>query len=200
MFELPSLSYRDMIKAIQDKDTKRFKRTVEFYPEEGKYHYDGHRDCGFSVNPASGITGCRVCGKPLVIGVLHRVNELADRPVGFVPKDSIPFISSVPLLEVLAYVLKKTKYSVAVNEAYSKLIEALGTEMKILTEASTESIKEVAGEDVAQAIENVRTGRIRMEPGYAGVYGKLDLLSRDKSKSSTVSTRQRSLFDSQVQQ
>ncbi len=196
VFELPASSYRDVTNAIKDKDTHRFKRTIEFYPEEGKYHYDGHRECSFSVNPASGITKCRVCGKPLVIGVLHRVNELADRPAGFVPKDSIPFVSSVPLLEVLAYVLKKTKYSVAVNEAYGKLLEALGTEINILTDASTEAIKEAAGEDVAQAIENVRTGRIRMEPGYAGVYGKLDLLSRNRNTGNTVSTRQRSLFDS----
>jgi uncharacterized protein (TIGR00375 family) len=196
VFEMPAPSYNDMIKAIQDKDAGRFKRTVEFYPEEGKYHYDGHRECSFSVNPASGITRCGVCGKPLVIGVLHRVNDLADRPVGFVPKNSIPFISSVPLSEVLAYVLRKTKYSVAVGEMYNKLVEAFGTEMNVLTEASAESIREVANEDVAQAIENVRSGRIRMEPGYAGVYGKLDLLSRNRSTRGTISTRQRSLFDS----
>jgi uncharacterized protein (TIGR00375 family) len=199
VFDMQTPSYREMINAITDKDVGRFKRTVEFYPEEGKYHYDGHRECGFSVNPASGITKCRVCGKPLVIGVLHRVNDLADRPVGFVPKNAIPFTSSVPLLEVLAYVLKKTKYSVAANEAYSRLVEAFGTEMKVLTEASPEAIKEVADEDVAQAIENVRSGRIRMEPGYAGVYGKLDLLSRGRSTQNTVSTRQRSLFGSQLE-
>jgi uncharacterized protein (TIGR00375 family) len=196
VFELPTISYRDMIKAIQDKDVGRFKRTVEFFPEEGKYHYDGHRECNFSVNPASGITKCRVCGKPLVIGVLHRVNDLADRPAGFVPKDSVPFISCVPLMEVLAYVMKKTKYSIAVGEMYDKLISAFGTEMKVLTEASLEAIKEVSDEDVAQAIENVREGRIRMEPGYAGVYGKLDLLSRGRGTQNTVSTRQRSLFES----
>ncbi len=196
VFDIQEQSYRNVIDAIKDKDANRFKKTVEFYPEEGKYHYDGHRECGFSVNPASGITKCRVCGKPLVIGVLHRVNDLADRPVGFVPNNSIPFISSVPLLEVLAYVFRKTKYSVAVGEEYNKLVGAFGTEMKVLIEASAEAIKEVAGEDVAQAIENVRNGRIRMEPGYAGVYGKLDLLSRNKGKSTAISTGQRSLFES----
>jgi PHP family Zn ribbon phosphoesterase len=98
-------------------------------------------------------------------------------------------------MEVLAYVSRKTKYSVAVNENYNKLIEAFGTEMNILLDASTQSIGEVAGEDVALAIENVRTGRIRMEPGYAGVYGKLDLLFRDKGKAKMISTGQRSLFD-----
>lgn len=196
VFEMPSVSYRDVTSAIQDKDLNRFKKTIEFFPEEGKYHYDGHRECNFSVNPASGITHCRVCGKPLVIGVLHRINELADRPVGFVPDGVVPFVSSVPLAEVLAYVMKKTKYSVAVNEEYNKLVGAFGTEMNVLTEASIEAIKDDAGEDVARAIENVRSGHIKMEPGYAGVYGKLDLLSRSKGAKNSVSTRQRSLFGS----
>lgn len=195
VFDVDELSYSNVINAIKGKSTRSFKETVEFFPEEGKYHYDGHRDCQFSVNPESKITNCKVCGKPLVIGVLHRVDDLADRPAGFVPKGAIPFVTNVPLAEIIAYVTKKTKYSVVVNETYNKMLGELGNEFEILNVASADEIREVAGGDIAQAVENVRTRRISIAPGYAGVYGRLELLERGKGAANTRSVRQRSLFD-----
>ncbi len=188
-------TYGKIIGAITDRDEKAFSMTVEFYPEEGKYHYDGHRDCGFSVNPEADTTkNCRVCGKPLVVGVLHRVNDLADREQGYKPKNAVPYIHAVPLQEVIAYALKKTKYSVHVRSMYGALIERFHDEFDILTAIRPEEIAEVAGEEIALCIDNVRHERIRIKPGYAGVYGELDLLSRGKN-STAKPISQKSLFE-----
>jgi uncharacterized protein (TIGR00375 family) len=182
VFEIDgALEYGKIIKAIVDKDVNAFKMTVEFYPEEGKYHYDGHRDCSYSVNPElDGSKVCRVCGKPLVVGVLHRVNDLADRPAGYIPKGAVPYTHLVPLAEVISYALRKTKYSMAVREVYSKLVGRFHDEFAVLAEAKTDDIAEASNEDIARCIDNVRHERISIKPGYAGVYGELDLLGRKK--------------------
>jgi len=195
IFDLEELSYNSLINAIKGRDKNKFNKTVEFYPEEGKYHYDGHRECQYSVNPeTSNIRTCKVCGKPLVIGVLHRVNDLADRPSGFVPQNAIPFIHMVPLAEVIAYSLRKSKYSMAVKSLYSSILSKFGTEFNTLTDASIDDIKGI-NEEVAQAIDNVRNNRIKITPGYAGVYGKLDLLGREKTNRNTKAINQKSLSD-----
>ncbi|MCL5404522.1 MAG: endonuclease Q family protein [Candidatus Marsarchaeota archaeon] len=195
IFELSELSYDSIIKAIVDKDSKRFKQTVEYYPEEGKYHYDGHRECGYSVNPEeSKSTVCKVCGKKLVIGVLHRVDDLADRPAGYIPKDHIPYIHSVPLIEVISYAKKKTRYSPVVRELYSKLIGRFGDELDILTNVKIVDIEEIAGSEIAECIDNVRNDKIVIKPGYSGVYGELDLLGR-KAHEMPKATKQKSMSD-----
>lgn len=189
------VTYAKMVDAITNREEKGFRMTVEFYPEEGKYHYDGHRECGFSVNPEADSTrSCRVCGKPLVVGVLHRVNDLADREPGYKPKNAVPYIHAVPLLEVIAYALKKTKYSAGVRSAYEALIGRFHDEFDILTAARPEEIAEVAGDGIAQSIDNVRHERIRIKPGYAGVYGELDLLGRNRN-SEAKPISQKSLFE-----
>ena len=102
--ELNKLSYSGIINAITGRKDSGFSKTIEFYPEEGKYHFDGHRNCKFSVDPAkSNITVCPVCGKKLVLGVVHRVKELADREEGYVPQNAVPYINLVPLAEILAH-------------------------------------------------------------------------------------------------
>ncbi len=192
------LSYKRIIGAITDKDEKAFKMTVEFYPEEGKYHYDGHRDCKYSVNPdTESSRACRVCGKPLVVGVLHRVSDLADRDPGYTPKGAVPYIHAVPLLEVIAYAMKKTKYAVQVREMYSGLVGRFRDEFDILTAVKTEDIAEASSEEVARCIDNVRHERIRIKPGYAGVYGELDLLDRDDGHGAKPIS-QKSLFEFQA--
>ncbi len=195
LFELDEkgFDYRKITDAIKDKDNRHLKRTIEFYPEEGKYHFDGHRECQFSVDPADNIAVCRVCGKKLVIGVLHRVNDLADREPGYVPKNSIPYINIVPLLEVIAYVMKKSTFSVGVEAQYRKLIDSVGNEFDILIDKSLEEIEENSNAEIAQAISNVRDNRITIIPGYAGVFGELELLNRKKRPESGAS-RQKSLF------
>ncbi len=181
VFDVEKLSYDSIIKSIVEKDPKVFKQTVEYYPEEGKYHYDGHRECHYSVNPEETKSSvCKVCGKRLVIGVLHRIDELADREVGYTPKNHIPYIHAVPLIEVISYAKKKTRYTSSVKDLYSKLIERFGDELDILTNASIRDIEEVAGADIAECIDNVRNDKIIIKPGYSGVYGELDLLSRTK--------------------
>ncbi len=171
------IRYSSVIKAITDRESRSFKQTIEFYPEEGKYHYDGHRQCNFSVDPDTNkLTKCPVCGKRLVIGVLHRVNDLADRPVGYTPAWAVPYVHMVPLREVIAYVLKKTTYSPVVNSTYDSMIAALGSEFGILGAVDIEKIGELSNDLIADAIRNIRDETIRITPGYDGVFGKLDLI------------------------
>lgn len=181
VFELEdNYDYKTIITAIKEKDGKKFKGTLEFYPEEGKYHYDGHGKCGFSTAPGRGITTCPVCGKKLVMGVLHRVLDLADRELGYRPNNAPSFTYVVPLREILAYALRKNVYSPIIESQYMKLIEHFGTEFKILMDADTEEIAQQSSDDVAHAVKNVRENKIHIKPGYAGVFGELDLLGRGK--------------------
>ncbi len=197
VFELSeNFSYNDVINVIKDKDGGRFSKTIEFYPEEGKYHYDGHRDCHFSINPdVEKSRICPVCGKTLVIGVLHRVNDLADNPPGRKPSGAHPFINLVPLEEIIAYVMKKAAYSVAVKAKYDDLISRFGTEFNVLSEANIDEIGSAAGDKIAEAVSNVRDNRIRIDPGYNGVFGKLYLLGEEGDGNQQARSRQKSLFD-----
>lgn len=189
------LDYRTLADIINHKDAGRMVKNIEFYPEEGKYHFDGHRNCNVSVNPdTSTIEKCPVCGKRLVIGVLHRVNDLADRPPGTVPHGSVPYVHAVPLMEVIAYVMGKTAYSRAVADTYTSMVSALGPEFEILLDISPDRIAKVAGDEIAKAIINVREERIGITPGYNGVFGVLDLLNRKKGKMHN-SVRQRGISD-----
>lgn len=195
VFELDEMdfTYKGVIGAIRNKDPKRLKRTIEFYPEEGKYHFDGHRQCKFSVDPTkTDSVFCKVCGKRLTIGVVHRVKDLADRPMGYVPKNSIPYVNLVPLVEVIAYAMRKNVFSASVESQYRKLLE-LGKEFDILTEIDLESIRERSSEDIANAIGNVRENKITIIPGYDGVFGEIELLNR-KRRPESGESKQKSLF------
>ena len=196
VFELDDkdFTYKKIIDAIKNKDSKRLKSTLEFYPEEGKYHFDGHRECKFSVDPTnSSISVCRVCGKKLVIGVVHRVKDLADRPFGFRPNSAISYTNIVPLIEVIAYAIRKNTFSPAVEAQYRKLIDNVGKEFDILMSADLEKIAENSTKDIAQAIDNVRQNKITIIPGYAGVFGELELLNR-KRRPESGESKQKSLF------
>jgi uncharacterized protein (TIGR00375 family) len=193
-FEDKEFTYNKILDTIKQKDVKHFKSTIEFYPEEGKYHFDGHKECKFSVDPLKdNISVCRVCGKKLVIGVLHRVHDLADRPFGFVPDNSVPYVNLVPLIEVIAYAMRKTIYSPLVISQYRKMLESLGKEFDILTSVDLERRKENSTQDIAQSIDNIRHDKITIIPGYAGVFGELELLNRKKRPESGES-KQKSLF------
>ncbi|MCX8195030.1 MAG: endonuclease Q family protein, partial [Candidatus Micrarchaeota archaeon] len=147
----------------------------EFYPEEGKYHFDGHRLCGVRFSPEetkkhNGI--CPVCKRQLTIGVMNRVEQLADRPANFVPKNAVPFEWLVPLKEILAEVYGKKEGSKAVEEEYYRLVKHFGNEFAVL-HAKNSELKKAAGERLAEAIRRVEEGRVKKVAGYDGEYGKI---------------------------
>lgn len=176
VFELKKLSYTEIFKAIKNKDKKRILFTIETPPPYGRYHWDGHRKCGISLHPKDAIklsNTCPKCGKKLTIGVLHRVEELADREEGFVPKDAIPFKSLLPLYEIISFALNLNQlYSKKVLEEHDKLIEKFGNELNVLLNVEKEELEKVANEKIAEAIIKVREGKVSFIPGYDGVYGK----------------------------
>jgi len=182
VFDFDSPSYGKMVNAIESKDPRHFHMTIEFYPEEGKYHYDGHRNCGVSLSPKEAArynNRCPVCGKRLTIGVLHRVDALADRPEGYMPKGAIPYVHTEPLNEIISYVTKKGKNSSYVKEIYSKFIEKFGNEFTATIKSSIEDIRAI-DKDLAEAIEDIRSGNVNLIPGYDGVFGIVDIMNRIK--------------------
>jgi len=194
VFELPFLSYDSIATAIKTKDPQNFLETIEFFPEEGKYHYDGHRSCEIVLSPKeskkyNGI--CPACGKPLTIGVMNRVEELADRAEGFKPKNAIPFKSLVPLGEIIAESLGMGVSAKQVQLEYKNLIKKFGSEFKILLDATESELEFAALPEIAEGIIRVREGKVYIEPGYDGVYGKVKIFSRGEQK--TIS-KQKTLF------
>lgn len=178
VFDLDKPSYFEMVDAIKKKDKKRFVSTIETFPEYGKYHFDGHRACNVSFSPeeAKKLNNiCPVCGKQLTIGVEHRVEELADRPAGFIPKHAIPFAKMVPLAELLAALHKTTPESKTVFTRINSAIGLLGSELDILLNVPQEKIAKELDEEVADLIMKNRAGNLKVKPGYDGVYGELVL-------------------------
>ena len=173
-------SYEGLYRAIQTGEG--LEGTVEFFPEEGKYHFDGHRKCGVSLSPveAERLGGiCPVCGKKLTMGVDHRVEQLADRAEGFVKKDGKKYESLVPLPEVISACMGYSTASKKVQGCFEQMIQTLGTEFDILRNVPSEDIKSCAGERIAEGIENVRTGNVKRIPGYDGEYGKIQLFAEN---------------------
>ena len=173
------LSYYAITEALKTRDRKRFLYTIEFFPEEGKYHYDGHRLCNICFAPrqtkaCGGI--CPACGKSLTIGVMNRVEQLADRPEGFRPGEAVPFKSLVPLVEIISETQGKGVASKAVQKEYQQAINAFGNEFSILLYASPEELYNNLSRRVAGAVLNIRNGDVDRIPGYDGVYGKIRLV------------------------
>ncbi len=176
------LSYRDIIDTIRKKDKEKFLFTIEFFPQEGKYHYDGHRKCGIRMPPAEAMASndlCPVCSKRLTIGVLHRIEVLSDREEGFVPQDAIPFKPLIPLDEIIADALGVGVDTQAVRNEAQKLIEKFHTEFSILLDTSIDDLGEVALPEVAEGIRRVREGEVTVTPGYDGVYGEIKIFDRE---------------------
>jgi len=198
VFEGEELSYQSIINAIKNKGSTstnlRLAYTIEFFPQEGKYHYDGHRLCGISFSPQESKKSgniCPNCGRPLTIGVLNRVEELADRPEGFKPENTIPFKSLVPLEEIIADALGQMAGTKQVEEEYQNLIKKFGNEFKLLLEVSRQDLETTTLPEIAEGIIRVREGKVFVEPGYDGVYGKIRIFSKGEQK--TLS-RQGTLF------
>jgi uncharacterized protein (TIGR00375 family) len=171
-------SYRGLMDALRSRDPERFLRTVEFFPEEGKYHYDGHRKCGVVLPPRESLKLndlCPKCGKPLTIGVLHRVEELADRDGGDGLPDRIPFRNVIPLNEVIAEALGKTPESQGVWDLYFKFIHEYGDEFTALLDVPVSELARTGPDRVSQGIDRMRQGRVKIEPGHDGEYGLVSL-------------------------
>jgi len=177
------LSYFAIRDAIKEKDPKKFLYTIEFFPEEGKYHYDGHSLCNISFSPEQSKKHnniCPKCGTPLVIGVLNRVAELADREYGFKPKGAIPYKSLIPLEEIIAESLGVSTVSKQVPKYYDALLNNLGSEFKILLQSSYNEIAQASLPEIAEGVIKVRDGKVAIEPGYDGVYGKIKIFDELK--------------------
>ncbi len=171
------LSYSGLFRAIQE--GKGLAGTIEFFPEEGKYHFDGHRKCGLCISPretASYQNRCPVCGRKITIGVQNRVEQLADRKEGFRLPSGRPFESLVPLLEVIGASMGMSSAAKRVAKTDGKMIETLGPEFAILREVPVEDVKKTAGPLVAEGIRRLRRGEVERTPGFDGEYGKIRLL------------------------
>ncbi len=175
-------SYKGLVEALKTKDPKKFLYTIEFFPEEGKYHYDGHRKCGVIFSPKETKRRgylCPKCGRRLTVGVMHRVEELADREEDEVPQGRIPFKNLIPLNEIIAEAIEKTPECRSVWEIYFRLIQEFGDEQKILTEASIEELISFSSEKVGIGIQRMRRGEVKIVPGHDGFYGKISLFEKN---------------------
>jgi len=188
------ISYQAIAEAIKSKNPQKFLYTIEFFPQEGKYHYDGHRNCEIRLSPQESQKYnniCPRCGKPLTIGVLNRVESLADRPEGFKPENAIPFKSLVPLGEIIAEAEGVLSGAKQVEQEYNSLIEKLGTEFKILLDVSQKELEAATLPEIAEGIMRVREGKVYIEPGFDGVFGKVRIFSKGEQKSLS---KQKTLF------
>jgi DNA helicase II / ATP-dependent DNA helicase PcrA len=181
IFNLEKINFDEIRKALQknDKSGSCISSTIEFFPEEGMYHYDGHRICGVGFNPDETKklkSLCPVCKKPLIIGVMNRAYELADRPAGFRPENAPSFMKIVELDKIIAQSLGvKSRSSKKVKMEYDEMIGRFGSELKILTEEPIENIISAGKHRLAEGIKRVREGELNIKPGYDGKYGEIGI-------------------------
>ncbi len=174
VFDLKEPSYKEMVEAIKKKDKQKMLFTIETDPGYGKYHFDGHAACGFSCSPEETKKHggkCPKCGRPLTIGVATRIEELADRPEGFVPKGAIPFKTLLPLSEIIGGVMKSGVATKQVWKEFNALVGAYGNELNVLIDAPYENMKHITYGRIADAIMKNREAKIKVKPGYDGEYG-----------------------------
>ena len=172
------LDFFSLKETLERNDPRRFAFTIEFFPEEGKYHYDGHRSCGVVLSPEEAErlgNICPVCGKKLTLGVLHRVRELADRNSPEEGRRQVGYIQTLPLMEIISQVRGKGKQSKSVREEYLRLISKQN-ELFLLALLPEDELERFVDKDLLRAIVAVRQGRVRLIPGYDGVYGRVEVI------------------------
>ncbi|MBN2477747.1 DNA helicase UvrD [Candidatus Micrarchaeota archaeon] len=190
LLELEKLNYMNLAEAIKNK--KGIVKTYEFYPEEGKYHYDGHRNCGVVMSPEEAEKNkniCPVCRRKLTIGVMHRVYDLADREYSYTPGGAPGFQYIVPLSKVISKALKVGETSQRVNEEYFRLIRYFGNEFSVY-EADEEKLRLACSPEIADSIIRVNKGNIYWNPGYDGVFGDFSFEKKAEDRKN-----QKSLLD-----
>lgn len=195
VLELEELSYKNIRTATENPSAKnKISYTIEFYPEEGKYHFDGHIKCGVRFSPKEtarekGI--CPKCGKKLTVGVMNRVEEIADREENYQPTSRPPFKSIVPLQEIIADAFGVGVASKRVQEEYERIVKHVGPEFEVLLHKEREKIEEFADEQVVEGIMRVREGKLHILPGYDGEFGTVRVFSDEER---VASKRQKSLL------
>jgi len=189
------LKYQDIIDALKSKDRNKFLYTIEFFPEEGKYHFDGHRLCGIRLSPKQTRENkglCPKCGKPVTVGVMNRVEQLADRPQKYTPANAAAYKNLIPLDEIIAEAKSVTKTSKAVEAEYRMAIAKFGTEFEILLRANKEDLEKNLSRRLAQGILRVRRAEVNIQPGFDGEYGKISVFGEGGEEAK--SEEQLSLF------
>jgi uncharacterized protein (TIGR00375 family) len=175
-------SFKGLVEAMRTRNPDKFLRTIEFFPEEGKYHYDGHRKCGVVFSPKESLLHkdlCPKCGKKLTIGVMHRVEELADREEGMRTPAKVPYKNLIPLNEIIAQAIEKTPECQTVWDIYFRLIREFGDEHRVLTEVSASDFAHIQMERVGQGIDRMRKGAVKIVPGHDGDYGRISLFEKE---------------------
>jgi uncharacterized protein (TIGR00375 family) len=183
------LNYDGLVEVLKSRDPTRFLYTIEFYPEEGKYHFDGHRKCDVRLSPREARFNnnlCPVCSKNLTIGVLHRVEALADREEGFLPPGRIPYKNLIPLEEIIAEANNVGRDTAVVRNEYLKLCRHFGSEFEVLINAAPEALKEATQEKIAQGVIRARQGEVIINPGYDGEFGTVRIFPEEKAPESQL--------------
>jgi uncharacterized protein (TIGR00375 family) len=186
------IDYSSLLNILRNQDTERFFYTVEFFPEEGKYHYDGHRKCNVTFHPRDSKKHnniCPECGRPLTLGVLHRVYDLADR-TDAKSEGRVGYKRLVPLREIIANSLGVGSKTRAVEDTYRKLTTYFGNEFRILLDLPEKNLLTSTEEKIARSVIKVRKENVEIRPGYDGVYGQILVPEENPTKVVT----QRSLF------
>ncbi|MBS3171442.1 DNA helicase UvrD [Candidatus Woesearchaeota archaeon] len=182
LFDFKQITYQNIIKAIRTGEG--LSGTIEVDPNYGKYHFDGHRVCGVSFSPEESKKHnniCPVCRQKLTIGVQNRIEQLADRPEGFVKNNAKKFYSLLPLAELISVILKKGVSTKTVLQEYNKLISKFNTELNVLMDVSLEDLKLVVNEKIAETVIKIREGKVRYKPGFDGNYGRVILDDKDEN-------------------
>lgn len=177
-------SFSGMKKALQSPETGGFKGTIEFFPEEGKYHWDGHRKCAVSMDPqkkSEHTTVCPACGKPLTLGVMHRILDLADRTEPVYTAHDPGFISLVSLADLLAEITGVGPKSKTVMNRYRKLIRRFGSEFRLLLETSPADLEKQDSDLLAEAVRRLRNNEVEKTPGFDGQYGSIRIFEKGEA-------------------
>lgn len=183
IFEVKEVSYAEIKEGIQNKESGKLLKTIEFYPEEGMYHYDGHRKCGMVFSPEEtkkkkGI--CPACGKPLTLGVMYRIVQLSDRDKKDIHRLS-DFVSLIPLQEIISETIGVGKHSKKVQSIYEDLIQLGKSEFNILLNLDEQELRKISEPRIVKAILRVRQGKVKLTPGFDGQYGKVEIFSEEET-------------------
>ena len=199
VLELEQLTYMEVVDTIRKKDTERLKYTIETNPAYGKYHWTGHRNCNVSLPPQEAEkygNRCPVCGRKLTRGVDQRIEELADRPVDYVPENPIGYRRLLPLSEIITAVLGMSYQGAKkVWSIYTPLVNKFGDEYTVLIDASKEEMSKIVNSRIAEAIIRVREEKAKVIPGYDGVYGQLALFDKEQEDLAPKKPKQKSMAD-----
>ena len=192
VFDLTEPSFLEIRNIIKSRDKNKFLYTIEFFPEEGMYHFDGHRDCDVSFSPAETKKHhgrCPQCKKELTIGALNRVDCLATRTTAEIdPKQFVPFKNVIPLKEILADIMTVGKHSKKVDAEYLKMIQTGGNEFNILLHLTKKQLENISSKQIAEGVIRVREGKVKLTPGFDGRYGTITLFS-DQEKHTVEQTK-----------